>query len=324
MNDHDRLTQRLQDLGDRITADDDPLRAIERRRRRHHVRRRATAAAVACLVAVGGLSLAAVAVVNGRQGTGPTSTTWTPPSVPTLWPELWTEPTAAATMADVQRRVDAGDPAVQWRTDPRAVVERFTKKVLGWADWDPKIEASPDRLGDTRFRVSCERGCASVGPATVFLNQPGRRGADGIWSIVAVVDPSIDVAVSDTRPLQSSVMRATAGSSTARVIMTERLGFAGRGGLEIYNGCEIIQSSSPPLYRPGGSWHQVIPWFAAPPINCGGTTAAGYVFGFVKSAEMGVDTEGPFGQPHVLLYHLTALPVLVAEPDTTGSTGGPP
>jgi hypothetical protein len=324
MNDHDQLTRRLQNLGQRITPNNDPFRGVERRRHRRHVRRRATAAAVACLVAVGGLSLAAVAVVNGRQGTQPTSTTWTPPSVPTLWPELWTEPTAAATMADVQRRVDAGDPSVQWRTDPRAVVERFTKNVLGWTDWDPRVEAAPDRLGDVRFRVSCGRRCASVGPVTMFLNQPGRRGDGGIWSIGAVVDPSVDVAVSDAGPLQGVGMRATAGSSTARVIMTMRLGFAGRGGLELYNGCEIIQSSSPPIDRPGGSWNQVVPWFAAHPINCGGTTAAGYVFGFVKSAEMGVDTEGPFRQPHVLLYHLTALPVLVAEPDTTGSSGGPP
>jgi hypothetical protein len=322
MNDHDLLARRLNDLAERIRSDDDALPAIERRRHRRHMRRRATAAVVACIVAIGGLSLAAVAVVNGSDGTTGASRVWSPASVPTLWPELWTQPTAAGTIADVQRRADVGDPSVQWRTDPRAVAERFTNNVLGWGGWNStvaRVEASPARWGQVRFRVSCGRGCTSGDPATtLFLDQPQRRGSGGIWSIVAVVDPTVDVAVEGSRVLPGGWALATAGASTVRVRISVGRGFGGRSGLELYNGCEIVQSSSPPIYRRRASWDHVVPWFATTPIDCGGTTAAGYVFGFVKSAEMGVDTQGPLDQPNVLLYHVTAIPVVVGEPETTG------
>ena len=323
----DELERRLEHLGERIAPRGDTLQRLERRFVRRRSMRKVGTVALALFIALVGFSAASIAFVGGDGSGSETlgASAWAPPDMPTLWPENWTDLGAAASEADAQQRADAGDPAFSWRTDPVAVVRRFLVRQLGWeavgAVHVASLDAPPSASGRLRFAVSCGRRCPA-GPATVFLIQPQRPGAGGIWSVTGVVDPHVRIAIGDTRAGTGDAVTATAGESSARVSLSMGEGFAGRGGFVSTDGCTWSESSSQPMVYAGGHWDTEILSGSVAAARSGacGATASAYLFGYVKSGEGGAGSGKLFDEPHVILYHFTAIPLLVTMPQASQTT----
>ena len=318
----DELERRLEHLGERISPRGDPLEGLERRMRRRQRARKAGTLALAMFIALVGLSAVSIAFIGGsgvRPGTSGTSA-WVPPVVPTLWPENWTDPNAVSGEEAAQRSVEIGDQVTSWRTDPRSVGRRFVLLELGWVGVDvvhvTRIQGSASVPGGIGFVVSCGPRCVA-GPATLDLVQPQRRGVGGIWSVASVVDTRVRIAIDDTRAADGDTVTASAGGSIARVVLSMGEGFAGRGGFVSFDGCTKTEAPSPPMGPPGGHWDTGIPPTSAAtapqPGGCGATASA-YLFGYVKSGEMGPGSGKLFDQRNEILYHFSAIPILVTAP----------
>jgi hypothetical protein len=169
---------------------------------------RVAAALVAVVIAVAGgwMAYTAFSDSGGRQPLGNSASDFTS----TTWPE-----TSLAEAQQVQARVDAGDPAVQWRTDEAAVALRFGRVVLGWsnpiagatATNDPDIVVVSLHGPD----ASCEgKACSSPAPqsiVTLTLQRLVRPGDGGIWS-VTVVDGAGEGKTPPSRELTWSLVRS--------------------------------------------------------------------------------------------------------------------
>lgn len=148
---------------------------------------RVTAAIVALLIAVVGGWVA----FDALRGTDRVRQ---PAGDPELFSALWPE-TSLADAQQVQERVDAGDPDLQWRTDAGGVALRYGEEVLGWPN--PIAGATATDDPDTLIvslhgpDASCEGAeCQEPRPpqsmVNVTLQRLVRAGEGGIWSITAV------------------------------------------------------------------------------------------------------------------------------------------
>ena len=333
MTEPDELERRLEHLGEQISPRGDPLERLERRMRRRQRARKSATVALALFIALVGLSVASVAFVGGsgvRPQTSETSA-WAPPAVPTLWPENWTDPSAASSQVSAQQSVAIGDQVTSWRTDPESVARRFVLTQLGWVGvvlHVTPLEGLPGGSGGIGFVISCGPRC-SVGPATLSLVQPQRRGTGGIWSVASVVDTHVRIAIDDSRAAAGATVTVRADASIARVALSMGQGFAGRGGFVSFDGCTKTEVPSPPMSSPGGHWDTaILPTSAAAPPQPGGcgATASGYLFGYVKSGEMGAGSGKLLNQRNEILYHFSAIPVRVAtqQPSQAASDGADP
>ncbi len=147
---------------------------------------RVAAALVAVVITLAGgwMAYAALSGTGGRQPLSDGATDFT-----ATWPE-----TSLTEAQQVQERVDAGDPAVQWRMDPAGVALRFGRAVLGWPN--PLAGETTTNDPDTVIvslhgpDASCQ-GEACSGPSpqsivTLTLRRLVRSGDGGIWSVTAV------------------------------------------------------------------------------------------------------------------------------------------
>ena len=107
-----------------------------------------------------------------------------------LWPE-----TSFAAAQQVQERVDAGDPEVQWRIDPVSVAFRYGQVVLGWSNPIAGLTVTDDPTHTVTVSLagpdaSCQGSeCDSPGPQsimTITLQRLVRSDEGGIWSVTAV------------------------------------------------------------------------------------------------------------------------------------------
>jgi hypothetical protein len=135
---------------------------------------------------------------------------------------------------------------------------------------------------------------------------------------MAVADPHVALSIDGTRAGVGGAVAVTAGESRVRVALSMGQGFAGRGGYVSTDGCTTIESSSPPFDPPGGRWETTVPPPGAAtetpwPGGCG-TMHSAYLFGYVKSGEGGAGTGTLFDPMNGILYHLSAIPLLVAAP----------
>jgi hypothetical protein len=108
-----------------------------------------------------------------------------------LWPE-----TLFADAREVQERADAGDGAVQWRTEAADVALRYAQEVLGWPDpiagiWTEDPDTVNVSLGGPI--ASCQAaGCDEAQPqpqqigVSLTLQRLVRPGDGGIWSVTAL------------------------------------------------------------------------------------------------------------------------------------------
>jgi hypothetical protein len=166
-------------------------RQLRARRGRIRTRRRVQAAALTVFVLAATTAGFAALRAVFRGSNQPAFESDAPPVVDVaplvaLWPEH-----DATVLASAQSRVDAGDQDALWRTDPRAVTERFGEEVLGWAD--PHVELDSDEWvnddGIRRIRLGLcpSTGCPEGRNATEFvlLAKLGDGGPNGVWSVVA-------------------------------------------------------------------------------------------------------------------------------------------
>jgi hypothetical protein len=154
---------------------------------------RMAAALVAGVIAIAGawMAFAAFSGAGGRQPLSNGATTFT-----ATWPE-----TSLEEAQQVQARVDAGDPDVQWRADPAAVALRYGRVVLGWSDpiAGETTTSDPDTIIVSLHGpdASCQgEACSSPSPQTIVtltLRRLVRSGDGGIWSVTAVdgAEPTI-------------------------------------------------------------------------------------------------------------------------------------
>jgi len=313
----EELERGLERLGQRISPQDDARERLERRFLRRRVARKAGTVALSFLVALVGVSAASVAFIGRHRGSGASQvSTWVPPEVPTLWPEDWTGIAAASNEAAAQRLADAGYRATTWRTDPIRVARRFMTLELDWGGVGGVHVTKPIPVRGGSREVSVAVSCGPRCLATILLTQPQRPGPGGIWSVMAVADPHVALSVDGTEVGVGGVVAATAGESRAQVALSMGQGFAGRGGYVSTDGCTTIESSSPPFDPPGGRWETTVPPPGAAtetpwPGGCG-TMHPTYLFGYVKSGEGGAGTGTLFNPMDGILYHFSAIPLLVA------------
>ncbi|MEA2522271.1 MAG: hypothetical protein QOI81_1917, partial [Actinomycetota bacterium] len=177
------LKSQLERLGTRIPPTPDAYSMFQDRRIRNDRNRRLGTIGLAFAVAVAGTWGVFAAFRNHVSRPGPdtsrtpSATAWVPQSIPTLWPESWTNTPELPNPADVQTAVDHGDASVAWRLDPGAVAHRFVTKELGWNSVGTlvvtRLDQVPNSDGEIRYRASCGHGCLA-GPAVIFLTQPVR------------------------------------------------------------------------------------------------------------------------------------------------------
>ncbi len=185
----DDLHDRLERLAKRIEDRAEPLAQLQRVRARRTRTRRLSAATLALVVGVAGILGVVRAFDDIGDHTPQRALTWRPPDVLTIWPE---GPSRHVTFdpTDVQAAVDVGTTSLQWRTDPREVALRFAESVLSWEVRSVSNEAAVmDPTDDTpvrSFRLSsCPRNaaCKLTYIQDVYVVQPAREGAGGIWSV---------------------------------------------------------------------------------------------------------------------------------------------
>jgi hypothetical protein len=148
---------------------------------------RVTAVLVAVLVAAAG-SWGAFAALRSTQGVG-REPAGEADGFTALWPE-----TVLADAQLVQDRADAGDAAVQWRTEAADVALRYAKEVLGWPDPVAGIWTEEADTVSVSLRgpiASCEAaGCEETQPqqigVSLTLQRLVRPGDGGIWSVTAL------------------------------------------------------------------------------------------------------------------------------------------
>ncbi len=219
----------------------------------------------------------------------------TPPETITVWPE---NPMTDATPQHAQDAVDAGDDTLSWRTDPQRVAQRFGLFVLGWSDTQVAPATTSDGAvsgaGETfAIRPKCDgdeganQPCGYSQPLLVHVAQPLRQGAGGIWSVVAVQAPGLDIAVSP-----SLHPAALPGDATIRFDLRVPRDRAVHIGLVARNGCSATTSLSPGLES---GRHTLTLDEATRSVDADlacGAIGAGYVFAYVQA-----DTTVPVGDP---------------------------
>jgi len=147
---------------------------------------RAVIVVFAALVAAAG-TWGAFAALRGVGGTDGVAGGRDPATFQALWPE-----TRLSDAQEVQERLDAGDPAVQWRIDAADVALRYARGVFGWPDPIASVRAGddPDMVYVDLFGpiASCSgAACEVPQPQQIGLNltleRVVRSGDGGIWSV---------------------------------------------------------------------------------------------------------------------------------------------
>jgi hypothetical protein len=217
-----KLRQMLRDRADALSPPPEVPGPVLRRARRRRLASGMAAGVVALAMTAGALvaaqALSRPARTTAVAPTPKVSTTRTPPAVaPSLFPAIWPEGTAQE-VAAAQGDVDAGHD--HWRLDPVSVAKHFAQSFMGW---DPDQLAIPVEapgstdtnavvdlwnvavLKEAGFRLhrldvqGRKAGYAVPLPAgapyttRVILDQLGRTGDGGIWSVTLVDSPLIDL-----------------------------------------------------------------------------------------------------------------------------------
>jgi hypothetical protein len=180
-----RLRNRLHDLASEMPVDVEGSKSRTLRRARG--RRVLTAGAgVAVVLALVAVSVSALRLVD--PGTSrPAVTGPTPARVfEGLWPE-----TDADALAVTQEAVDGG--AMPLRTTPDGTASLLAVNLLGWQPNDVQIE-STSVDGDEALVVISNRILGDpVPPITVEVRQLGETGPQGIWCVVGLSTPLIEI-----------------------------------------------------------------------------------------------------------------------------------
>jgi hypothetical protein len=170
----------LQRKAARFPRAEEPWDGVSRRLARRHRRRQATAGFVAIAVfsagAFGALRLfQSNPVAVERAG-----------SFHALWPE-----TDQASLAGAQARADEG--GATWRTSGMETAVRFARTVLGWPNANVGGQANTSPGPGERWDLAVDtcgddRTCSESPGVMIGVQQLGRRGDGGVWSVTLVTD----------------------------------------------------------------------------------------------------------------------------------------
>lgn len=307
------LKTRFDRLADRTTPRDGDA-ALERLRdlRARRVRaRRITAGSLALVVAVAGTAVAIAAFGRDPDSTRsvdqPTPTvvpTWATSDVLTIWPENPVR-SHVTDPGMIQRSVDRGDEQLRWRLDPEEVGRRFAHIVLGWnavtlvgLDIENDAGALAFEITPCPPNVVCD---VEGPPLTIWLRQPATTGETGIWSVVQVTSPALDITVPDALVLE--------GGTPIRFDLELPAYRAVHLGLAASNGCRTVTELEPG--NDAGSSTLRVPAPMADDGSGCAPTGAGYVFAYTQD-----DTTVPVGDPlleaaAIESPYLTMIPVVL-------------
>ena len=323
------LKSQLEQLGKRIPPTLDAFNVFQDRRVRHDRIRRLGTMALAFVIAVGGTWGVFAAFRDEGRGFGParspspSAPAWAPLSIPTLWPELWTNTPELPDPSYAQGLADHGEPSVAWRLDPNAVAHRFVTSALGWNSVGTlvvtRLDQVPSSGGQIRYRASCGHGCLA-GPAVFFLAQPVKQGPGGVWDVTAIIDTHVRIAFTGPQhrgDVPPGVPPTLAwGASMSAVVHVRDQGLIGSAGVVTSDGCATSTTTSGPLDPGHPRWGAEVqgpvnPSPGAETVPCGGTSSA-FLYGYIKSGEGGSGSGDLFDPVLGIMYDLTAIPVKIA------------
>jgi hypothetical protein len=201
----EELRDRLDRLADR-SGDGDPgaYDRWDHARERRQRTRRLGAGVLAFVVAIAGIGGAWFALGRGgdepAQVPPPAAVSQGPMSV---WPENPLTPPDSFTNL---QRAALHQQKYAWRLDPVEVIRRFAGTVLGWHPVQATrfLQNGAPTAGDVylvRPRVTILMECPSHGQCPwdpeirVMVDQLGRTGPKGIWSVVSVTSPFLKLPV---------------------------------------------------------------------------------------------------------------------------------
>jgi hypothetical protein len=144
------------------------------------------AGAVVAVVAFVAVSLSAIRLVSDPATPEPATTGPNPATFPGLWPE--TSPEALET---AQESADGG--ATPLRTTPDGTASLLAVDLLGWEPDDVQPERVAGDGADATVVISNRIFGDEVPPITVELRRLGDTGPNGIWSVVDVSTPLIEI-----------------------------------------------------------------------------------------------------------------------------------
>ena len=300
---------------------------LERSRRRRE-RRRRTEGLVAGLAVIALAALFLVTTFDGRPVASPQDTA--PPSGPTGTPTVWPENAINGDAATrVQAAVDSGDGTLQWRTDPKEVVFRFAREILGRSVVIANIATQPGHWKASM--IPCPAGflqgdasCGGPeGGLQIDLVQPEVQGDGGIWSVAAVTSDQLDVSID--APAGEPVAEGTDvtfGASGLDASQAAHFRIVGS------NGCNILNVSDD-LTSNGERTLQVPKLYQAAP-SCV-ASAGGYAIAFVTD-DTTLGPPDPIAEPTAIEYPwITVVPFaidwdrqIITPTPSTGSGGSDP
>ena len=311
------LRTSLERVGERIAPRPDAFERLDRRRSRKQRNQRIAAGVVAAIVAVAG-SVALYAGFRGatEQPGGPLG------EVVALWPER-----SLADALAVQDKVDAADPALQWRLDPVTVTQGFADQALAWSDAQVGAPRSttagsvaPVTVEITGSPVSCPTPlpAEAIPPlcsvplrqATITLDRVAAPGDGGIWSVTQVESPGVHLPVAPGAVLAPGDRLQTSAPFSDQVLAAAGYRFRGPGGC-------TVESDGTSGSGNSGDVELTVP--TSLPAGCHGRIP-GYVYAYSATTVRPVD---PFEHPvHPLAF--AAVPATLLGGEGGAISGTPP
>ena len=303
------LRNRLERLGDRVRVAPDAFERLERARRRRERTRRITAGSVALLVAIAG-SVAAYTAFRtgdgGRPAAGGSQTGFF-----ALWPEQTSDGLAAA-----QAAVDAGDPDLAWRSDPKEVARRFALDVLQWPAVTVSLTPNSVIPGGLTNELlldltvppgsRCDQAIADAScPTTSVTLKMARLGPpDGLWSVERVKSTDL------TPPFKAGEEVASGTSVVIPAFLPE--------GTEVSMGVSYLTACDVGAFDQNVQVTQGLLRFTVPGVPDG---CVGYVYAMTPQTPAGAVSVGNFlfsdasTVPAIgyLVDEIAAVPVLFTD-----------
>ena len=181
-----RLRNLLHDIATEMPVDVERSARPTLRRARGR-RALAGAGAVVAVVAFVAVSVSAFRLVSDPSIPATTGPDPALDAFPALWPE-----TDVAALADTQAAVDEGHMPLRTTADGTASI--LATNLLGWEPGDVQFERTSVEDDEALVVLSNRIFGDPVPPITVELRQLGQTGPNGIWSVVDVSTPLIEIA----------------------------------------------------------------------------------------------------------------------------------
>ncbi len=178
-----RLRNLLHDLASEMPVDVETSAppTLRKARTRRVVGAATTVVAVVAFVAIGVSAFRLVADPTVPATTGPNPATFAG-----LWPE-----TSREMLETAQESIDEGHMPL--RTTPDGTATMLATNMLGWEPGDVQVESLAVDGDESMVVISNRIFGDPVPPITVELRRLGDTGANGIWSVVEVSTPLIEI-----------------------------------------------------------------------------------------------------------------------------------